>query len=211
MQRFSVLAAISLVAFATATIRPGDPSLDPTRVHAGTDTLAVASIRGEQVGIVGVMFLQTSRAANDAISRKERVVDANGLEMSADSFALDANTFAPIYRVLAGATRVDTSASFHPNSLDIVLAGLPLSDGFSAELALDTETTELPSTAQVRVLRAEDVKLVVGTSCPGWMVEMTIGSKKSLYWIGRDSGALLQFVSPTEGIFVTRTRGCPGS
>ena len=211
MHRFSILAATWLVAFTALILRPGDPSLDSTRVHLGADTLAVAVSRGGQTRLVGAMFLQPSRASDGTIDRKEHLLGGDGLLINADSFALDGRTFAPVYRILAGAVRRDTSKAFHPNSLDIVLAGLPLTDGYSAELALDAEGTELPSVAQVRVIRAEDVRLVIGTHCPAWMVETTIGRERSLYWIGQGSGALLQYFSPSERMMITRTRGCPES
>lgn len=211
MQRPSILAAICLLAFTATTIEPGDPSLDAARVHLGADTLAVAVFREGQAHLVGAMFLQTSRAPDETLFRKERVIGGDGVQMSADSFALDDRTFAPVYRILNGAVRTDTSEAFHPNSLDVVLAGLPLSDGFSAELTLDAEGTDLPRAAQVRVIRAEDVRLVTGAHCSAWMVETAIGEDRSRYWIGRESGALLQYFSPTERMMITRTRGCPQS
>ena len=208
--RFLLLALLPLGFLSTGPILPGDASLDPSLVRTGTDSLVVMVLQDGQLGLVGTMTFDTRTDGGDVLSRKERLVGTGGAEVNVDSFALDARTLAPTYRVVDGQERTTTGGAFHPNSVDIVLAALPLADGYSAELALETGGADLAPTGTVRVRGVEQGALPSGEVCPTWEVEVVTGGRRGLYLIDQESRKLVRYFSPSEGLLINRVRGCGG-
>lgn len=210
--RFLFLAALPLLLTLCDPVTPGDPALDPSLISAGTDSLVVLVKQGDQLGYGGLMILHTWTDEAVAISRTERIVGPDGADVSTDSFALDPHTLAPTYRVVDGTERTDRGEGFHPNSVDVVLAALPLADGYSAELALESDSTGAASVASVRVLGVEDVPLISEVRCPSWKVEVVIDRRLGLYFIDQGSRRLMRYLDPIDGVLLanaSRTCGRP--
>jgi len=171
------------------------------------DSLIVLISQNDQLSPVGIMVF-TTQTGDGTLSRTERLEGLDGSLVNADSFALDARTLAPVYRVVEGQERVTTGEAFHPNSIDVVLAALPLADGYSAELALESEGTDLAPTATVRVRGVEQASLPTGEVCPSWDVEVVIGEERGIYLIDQESRKLVRYLSLSDGLMVNRIRGC---
>lgn len=205
--RLSALVLLPLCLGGAELLVPGAPSLDPSRIREGTDSLVVMVVQGDQISIAGRMVFGTRRVG-DVVGRTERMSGLEGVEASVDSFALDARTLSPTYRVAAGHEIRTPGKAFHPNSVDLVLAALPLAEGYAAELALETEGADLAPTASVSVHGTESIRLPSGETCPSWSVRVTIGDQTGLYLLSMQSHALVRYVSRSDGQLLNRIRGC---
>ena len=191
-------------------VRPGASSLDPARIAAGTDSFLVAVQQNGQLGIVGVLVLSTRKDASGVLTRNERLESLEGQSLQVDSFALDAATLAPIHQETDGGSALVLGTAFHDNSVDVVLAALPLAPGFEAELILEREGGG-EQTATARVTGTESVALVDGQTCPSWRVEVTAEGEAGAYYIGKASHELMRYHSPSAGLLINRARGCKGT
>lgn len=202
------LAVLPLLFWLAEPVTPGDPLLDPSLIHLGTDSLVVLVKQGSQLGYGGLMVLETRGGGDEPITRRETLVGPDRAVSSVDSFSLDARTLALVRTDGDGTGQAE---AFHANSFDLVLAALPLADGFAADVALDSTETEPASVARVRVLGVEDVNLVTRELCPSWKVEVVIGERPGLYMISQETRRLMRFFAPLEGVLITSgRRTCSG-
>lgn len=193
-------------------LRPGTPVLEGARIAAGTDSLALVVVQDGEARMAGFMTLQTTREGANLV-RAERLFGADGSTLHADSFAVDAATLAPRYQVSEGRTRTfDAGAgAFYANSVDLVLGALPLAEGYEAQLVLtaDEGEAEAETVAPLRVTGQETVRALDGGACAAWRVAFEKDGAGSVYWISTQTGRLVQFVSPGDGLAFVRLRGCP--
>ena len=189
-------------------VRPGDSSLDASQIQPRADTLLVSIVDGETVQPVGAVELATGRTDDGRIWRSERMGIFGEEVAVVDSFAIDARTLAPVYRGAGTQLRRDVGDAFHANSIDLILSALPLAEGYAAELALESDALDASSKAHVRVLGQTSVRTLRGARCTAWEVEVNTGDTLGRYWIDALDGTLVQFAAPTEGMRLTRGRGC---
>ena len=192
------LALLLALAASAALVRPGDPSLDGARVAVGTDSLAVVDISSGARLTDGLVVLETRREG-DVLLRAERFAVPGAPAVAADSFALDAATLAP---------RGGGPDAFHPNSVDVVLAALPLADGYAARLAVHAEPGPGTEEVTIKAVRADTVRTLDGGACAAWRVDLVEDGAPAVYWIGRDRPVLVRYASPGEGVAFVRLRTC---
>jgi hypothetical protein len=228
----SVLLPVAARAQDTAAVevRPGSTLLDASRITARTDTF---DLRMEGIGPIQLV-ISTAALADTALLRVERM-SFEGREIGADSFAVRTPGLAPLFaesRGMMGSSRLTfppgraegtytppdreertiaetlSEPLFYANSLDLVLASLPLAAGRSFDLATWTPAG-LNGVISVRVPRAEAVQAADGSRCDAWRVETVEETGRSpVYWIERSTGALLGYSTDGLEIRIARHAAC---
>ncbi len=183
----------------TDFIAPGDPRLQASRISTGSDTLAVLVTGQGDPQLAGMLALRTLVTTGEApsIVRTESALMPDGSWDAVDTFTLDATTLAP-----PGAD------VFYGNSMDLLLASLPLERGFEARVMLSSpDGASLP--ADVRVTAREDIRVARSpVECAAWRVDVAHDGKETTYWIARESRVLARFVSLSENLLVARIAAC---
>ena len=215
---------------ARVEVRPGSPLLDGSRIITRTDTFEV---RVEGVDPVRLV-VRTAALGDTALLRVERM-SSGDTELGADSFVVRRATLAPLYGasrdvmassrltyppgrvegVYAPADGEERTVSerlsapvFYSNSVDLVLASLPLEAGRSFDLATWTPAG-LDGFISARVIGAEMVPTVQGARCTAWRVETeNEDGAASVYWIEESTRSLLAFSAGWMQIRVLRHSAC---
>jgi hypothetical protein len=205
-------ALLILVAASLAdALRPGTARVDASQLALGTDSLAVVVMNGSQARYTGLLTLRTTRLnqfGQRMILRSKTITGLDDRIISRDSFAVSAPTFEPLFRITEeGERRMFDGNAFYANSLDLLLAALPLEEEYTVQLALDTLGTTA-RVADVEVTGQEMVQTAAGETCEAWRVEVTRGQVQDLYWIGTTPRRLLQYASPADGVVISQLRGC---
>jgi hypothetical protein len=215
---------------------PGDAALRPSRVRVGADTFRISFANDSRDVPAGSLVLATTRRQEDGVALLVRVETTRyGMRPSTvDSFAVSAETLAPRWAAGVGGdaaqslrwdgmrvrgsvrldgqkVQVDTrteSGVFHDNATDLLLASLPLAEGWRGTWPVFDRGEALDAWVQAVVTTAEAVTLTDGTSAYAWRVEVREDdTDPSTYWIARDDGRLLRFASaPMQGMRVVITR-----
>jgi hypothetical protein len=230
-----IIYAIALAALAGAPaaaqrpeVGPGSAEIrtDSLRDHA--DTLDLMIARGDEAVLMGTAVLRTTLTDAATLLRVERVT-VQGVVMGVDSFTLDRRTLAPVAvhteernlkRTLrfeggrvrgsgdgAPADTVLAAPAFYGNSMDLVLAALPLRAGYETGVRFFDYGKEGAATARVRVAGTEDVATRDGGRCTAWRVEVEGGSHTGTYWIGAGSRSLVRY-DGGSGLRILRRSGC---
>jgi hypothetical protein len=227
----SVLLPVATRAQDTAgvEVRPGSTLLDASRIAARTDTFAMRM----EFGPIQLV-IRTAPLGDTALLRVERM-SFEGREIGADSFAVRRSGLAPLFaesRGIMGTSRLTfppgraegtytppdreeriiaetlSEPLFYANSMDLVLASLPLAAGRSFDLATWTPGG-LNGVISVRVPRAEEVQIADGSRCDAWRVETVEETGRSpVYWIERSTGALLGYSADDTEIRIARLAAC---
>jgi hypothetical protein len=211
-------------------IGPGSPGLRPDAVRERTDTLDMLAPQGGTARAVAMVVLRTSAGERPGVLlRVERVTGADGEIFARDSFVVERATLAPV--AAHGWDGTDTRAlrweegrmrgldadetidrpigapSFYANSVDMVLAALPLAEGFEALVRFSGgEAADGP--VPVHVSAREEVATADGGRCPAWRVEVGGSGHSGSYWIGADDRALVRFDAEGGRIRIVRRNGC---
>lgn len=215
---------------AAVEVRPGSPLLAASRLAARTDTFELRPNGTDAIQLV----ITTAALGDSALLRVERL-SYEGNELGVDSFAVRIRGLAPLFAVNRsaaavarmtfppgraeggftprdGAERAISEALsepvFYANSVDLVLASLPLAAGRSFDLA-----TWSPSGHAVmltaRVARAETMEAVDGARCQAWRVEaVDEDGTESVYWIEQGSGSLLGYSTDGMELTIVRHAAC---
>ncbi|HEX8675128.1 MAG TPA: hypothetical protein VF710_24725 [Longimicrobium sp.] len=210
-------------------VRPGSPLLDASRIAARTDTFAIRVEGADPIQLV----IRTAALGDTALLRVERM-SLKGRELSFDSFTVRIRGLAPLFaesrgevaarltfppgRVEGSYTAADgaerkvsealSAPAFHANSIDLVLASLPLAPGRSFDLATWTPAG-LDGVISVRVARAETVQAGDGARCEAWRVEtVDENGTESVYWVEQSTGSLLGYASNSMEIRIVRHASC---
>ncbi|HLL84127.1 MAG TPA: hypothetical protein VK420_15800, partial [Longimicrobium sp.] len=115
-------------------------------------------------------------------------------------------------RVRGRAARGDTidvaagEPAFYSNSVDMVLAALPLAEGYEAGIRLSGGDAH-DGVAPVRVTGQEEVATGDAGRCRAWRVEVGGDGPAGTYWIGADDRALVRFDGGGGGRILRRA-GC---
>jgi hypothetical protein len=215
---------------AAVEVRPGSPLLDASRIAARTDTFQLRLEGGDPIQLV----IRTAPLGDTAILRVERM-SFDAREVGADSFAVRRAGLAPLFvesRGLMGNSRLafppgraegtytppdreerTISESlgeplFYANSIDLVLASLPLAAGRAFDLAT-WSPAGLNGVISARVARAETVQAGDGARCDAWRVETVDESGgRPVYWIEQSTGSLLGYSSQGMDIRIVRHAAC---
>ncbi len=229
---FAVSALLPVAARAqdAVEVRPGSSLLNASRIVARTDTFELRVEGGSPIQLV----LRTAALGDTALLRVERM-SFEGREIAVDSFAVRTRGLAPLFvesRGTSGGSRLTfppgrvegtytppdgeqrtiaetlSEPRFYANSLDLLLASLPLEAGRSFDLAT-WSPAGLDGVITVRVPRAETVQAVDGARCDAWRVEtMDESGRTPVYWIERNTGALLGFSDAGMEIRIIRHGTC---
>jgi len=205
-------------------LRPGDSALDSTPIRSGTDSLAVYVVEGEDVIPVGRLILETT-VEGDRIRRVEEFIGRLGEVVWRDTFELEDGTLRPINASSTGlreetitfeeqSVRMEAGGGmreaplggpvFFANSMDVILASLPLEEGFSATIiALDPESLE-EREMPVRVTRAVAVRQAEGAARETWEVHLDLGGAVDVYHIDQTTGELIRFESALDSVVMLR-------
>lgn len=234
----ATLAASALLPFAARAqdttaveVRPGNPLLNTSRIAARTDTFELRVEDQEPIELV----IRTTAVGDTALLRVERM-NVDGTELNVDSFAVRRSTLAPLFAETRGALassrltfpagRVEgtvtprddaertvseslTAPTFYSNSVDMVLAALPLEAGRSFSLGMWAPSTSADD-LQARVVRAETAFTADGGRCDAWRVESTDAEgQTSVYWLERGTHSLLAYSARGMEIRIAHHPGCP--
>ncbi|HEX8452296.1 MAG TPA: hypothetical protein VF647_09385 [Longimicrobium sp.] len=211
-------------------VRPGSPLLDASRIAARTDTFTMKVDGADPIELV----IRTAALGDTALLRVERM-SFGAREISVDSFAVRRPGLAPLFvesRGLNGISRlafppgrakgthtppereertIDETLSeplFYGNSIDLVLASLPLEAGRSYDLATWTPAG-VDGVISVRVARAESVQAGDGARCQAWRLEtVDENGTESVYWIEQSTRSLLGYSSNSMEIRIVRHASC---
>lgn len=212
-------------------VRPGSTILDPSRIAPRTDTFTVELEGVDEIQLV----IRTATLGDTALLRVERL-SFETRELDTDSFAVRRPTLAPLFiqsrgvssssRVVfppgraegtfapsdgAGQTISETldAPLFYSNSIDLVLASLPLEAGRSFTLHM-WSPRDLNDDVQARVVSRETVTMADGGRCGAWRVETTDGSGgASVYWFEERTHALLRYSTGGMQIRIVHHAACP--
>lgn len=215
---------------AAVEVRPRSPLLDASRIAVRTDTFELRPNGTDPIQLV----ITTSALGDTALLRVERM-SYEGNELGVDSFAVRIRGLAPLYAhnrsVMAvarmafppgraegsftpreGAERAISEALsepvFYANSIDLVLASLPLAAGRSFDLATWSPAGRA-GVLTVRVARAETIEAGDGARCDAWRVEaVDEDGTESVYWIERGSGELLGYSTDDVELTIARHAAC---
>lgn len=231
----ALLLACAPAAAQDAVHHPATAGMAGERITARTETLEFASAADRGWETLGDMTLRTVLATVDgreAVVRTE-TTRIDGEVVQVDSFALDRRTLAAIVlrsdgveasqSLHFGATEVlvvddgDWGADsaryqvpgpvFLANSTDLLLAALPLAEGFTTRLAVYDPEVGLDTMA-VRVEAAEELALPSGARAAVWRVWTSSNLTAGWYWMDRESRTLVQYQT---GSGTTRLiRAAPG-
>ena len=198
-------------------IGPGSPELSPGAVRERTDTLDMLAVQGGATPVAATLVLRISAGEKPGtLTRVERITGEGGALFYLDSSTVERATLAPLAahtrdrfgtRTLSwetgwvrGRDPVGDSIAeplgapaFYGNSADLVLAALPLADGYEATVRFSGgEAGNGP--IRVRVSAREEVATMDGGRCRAWRVEVAGSGRSGSYWIG-DDRALVRFDS----------------
>lgn len=205
-------------------------------LREGTDTLFLFTVREEGAAPAALMTLRTVRVADgdgDRWVRTERTFARGGRPIAADSFEVDARTLAPLSAVsetpeartelryepghARGTVRsregvrplyvaLDEPA-FHGASTDMLLAALPLREGFAARLPVLDPTAEEAHAVTARVEGRERVRTVSGGEVDAWRVAVEEGERETTYWIADEPRTLVAYRAVADGVRLELVRG----
>ena len=212
-------------------VRPGSSLLNTSRIAPRTDTF---ELRVEDQDPIE-MVVRTTPLGDTALLRVERM-SVDGREINVDSFAVRRSTLAPLFAETRGALasshltfppgRVEGTVTprddaertvseplgapaFYSNSVDMVLAALPLEAGRSFSLGMWAPSTSADD-LQARVVRAETAPTADGGRCDAWRVESTDAEGgSSVYWLERGTHSLLAYSARGMQIRVAHHPACP--
>ena len=207
MRVFLPLVLVLCAWVATDAIVPGDEVLDSSRISVATDTLALVFPNDGAPVVGGLVVLETERQG-DAFVRIERMLGAELQTVHTDSFVVDARTLAPIAQRETGEGVEDDSeqrfdgSAFYANQTDLVLAALPLVEGYAARVLFDD------GERQVEVGALESVGVADGANCPAYPVRVSGGYGTGLYHVAADSRALVRFAPESGSFVIARLRAC---
>ncbi|HEY0152406.1 MAG TPA: hypothetical protein VGB92_10430 [Longimicrobium sp.] len=215
---------------AAVEVRPGSPLLDASRITARADTFVLQADGADPIQLV----ITTAALGDTALLRVERM-SFEGNELGVDSFAVRIRGLAPLFAVNRSAEAVArltfppgraegsytpaggdkrtisealSGPAFYANSIDLVLASLPLAAGRSFDLQTWTPGGRA-GVVSARVARAETAQAGDGARCEAWRVEtVDENGTESVYWVERSTGALLAFSSGGMEIRITRHAAC---
>lgn len=215
---------------------PGDAALRTARVRVGVDTFRLSFANDSRDVPAGTVVLATTRRQEDGVTVLVRVetIRYGTRPSTVDSSAVSAETLAPRWALgfggdatqslrwdgtrVRGSIRsggrkvpVDTrteTAVFHDNLTDLLLASLPLAEGWRGTWPVFDRAESLVVWVHAAVAGTEAVTLSGGASVDAWRVEVRHGREEATtYWIARDDGRLLRLASPPmEGMRVVITR-----
>lgn len=215
---------------AAVEVRAGSPLLDASRVAARTDTFAVALGHGGVVQLV----LHTAALGDTAFLRVERT-SFEDHDLDVDSFAVRTSTLAPLYVESRGVStsthltfptgRVEGTHTLkngeeqtiaqpldapvlYSNSVDLVLASLPLEAGRSFRLVM-WSLRDPAEALDARVVRQETVPTVDGGQCDAWRVEVAQEDGTRVYWLEKRTHAFLGYSSEVMQIRIVHHGACP--
>jgi hypothetical protein len=228
------------VSTANAIVLPGSARLSPEHIRIGLDTFAVVAEREGQAQVVAILMLRTDSMLVEGrrlLLRTEVMEGGGGMVIHTDTFSLGLTDLIPVRqrswdgqtrqsldfsrsdvhgkRTRAGLDSIVTFATpepaFYANSIDLVLAALPLTKGFSARLPLADASGV--KTAQVVVEDREEVSAADGTTCEAWRIRIRGSGNQGTYWLGVADGRILIFDGGEGMLKIVRVRGClaPGA
>ena len=216
---------------AAREIGPGSAEIRAEQVRERADTLDLLVPQGGGAQAAGMVVLQTTLGeAQGVLVRVERITDGDGNLMALDSFTVDRATLAPLTVLARGGTgmrklrweagrvrghdadggTIDVAAdepAFYSNSVDMVLAALPLAEGYEAAIRF-SGGDEQNGSSPVRVTGQEDVTTGDGGRCRAWRVEVGGSGHAGTYWIGAGDRALVRFDGGSGGVRILRRNGC---
>jgi hypothetical protein len=231
---FLSLLAAPVRAQGPVQVHAGDAIVNAARVAARTDTFAITTDRTAAVLIIRTAMAGTEAAP--ALLRVERIMTVRGVEVSVDSFAARRPMLQPVFDVsthpnrtrmlffsATGVTgkverdgvRTPVNATLDPpafygNTVDVLLASLPLEQGREFDVAMwDADTGRWQLRLHPAV--AATVRTVDGATCDAWRVDADEHEGTSTYWVERSTGALLAYRSGGLEIRIAHHAGCPGS
>lgn len=232
----AVLLAGAPAAAQDAVLRPGSSAVSGERIGEGAQTLDFLLGRDGEWERAGEMTVRTVLATVDG---REAIVrtEATWLDdevAQVDSFALDRRTLAPIMvrsdgvaasrwlrfgdagvRVVEdGDWGADISDElpgpvFYAGSIDLLLAALPLGDGYVARLAVYDPDLGM-DTITFRVEAQERLPLAGGASVPAWRVWVSGDASGGWYWMDRESRTLVQYQTGSGTMRLVRGGRGPG-
>jgi hypothetical protein len=218
----------------SVVIAPGADALAPQRIAMGKDTFQLTALQEGRTFRIGHLILDTESAVVSgvaAIRRTEEMVGINGSVLNTDTFAVARAGLTPLRQRSAvghvrrwmdfdkdsvrGADGDSVIAyamdppSFYGNSIDLVLAALPLAAGYTAKLPLASE--DGISMAIVTVRGRESIGTDDGGQCEAWTVEVRGGEHSGLYFIGIAERRMIGFDGGAGMLKIVRLRGCAAS
>lgn len=232
-RKLVLLAAVLACAPAAAqdaVLHPGSAPVVGERIGARIETFDyLVSEDGEYVRLGEI----TTRTAIASVEGREAVVRTEtttfGDEVAqVDSFVLDRRTLAAIVvrsdgvaasrwlrfgdagvRVVEdGDGGADMSEElpgpvFYVGATDLLLAALPLADGYAATLAVYDPEVGM-DTIGVRVEAEERLPLSGGASVPVWRVRVSGDASGGWYWMDRESRTLVQYETGSGTVRLVR-------
>jgi len=212
-----ILAVLAFIS--DGPIRPGSKSLNTNQIPLGIDSLYILIPKNGQFYIGGNMTLQTGLSdfkGKKVLNRVERTVAADGTLFSVDSFMVAQHSLLPLYQRLQdpqGKHKLNfdrmAKSAFYDNSLDIILASLPLRPRYKAHLALTGEKGD--QIADIQVVGKTAIKTADGKECNSWKVQVDSGENSGTYWVADQSRVLVRFEPAAQNMIIARIRGCPVS
>lgn len=215
------LIALLCVAVAALTfsdpIRPGDPALNAERIAVGEDTLLYLFPHEDGLYVGALLRLQTyAQSAGDssALVRVERTLGPDDEPLHVDSFAVTRTSLAPLHQSTItpdGSSHIATfdGHAFYSNAMDMILAALPLREGYVANLILTTGQPSGEQIAYVEVHERAPVATATGSECLAWRIQVTTEGGSGTYWINDDPRLLVRYVPLDESMVIARKDGCP--
>lgn len=215
-----LLACAPAVAAQPDLLRPGSAEVAGDSVAERTATFDISTFEDEGWTVVGQITLRTQRAAvegRSAVVRTETTM-FDGEVAQVDSFVLDRRTLAPVVirsdgvessrSVQFGEGRVrtiddgdwgaDTADADLPEPVfaagltDLMLAALPLAEGYAARLAVyDPDSGE--GVVWATVEGAEELALPGGSRAAVWRVRVADDATGGTYWLDRESRTLVRY------------------
>jgi hypothetical protein len=230
-QLAAVLLACAPAAAQDAVLHPGSAPVAAERIGRRVETFDyLVSEDGEWMRI-GEMTLRTALATvegREAVVRTETTWLEDKVAQ-VDSFALDRRTLAAIVlrsdgveasrwlrfgdagvRVVDdgdwGADTADLELPgpvFYAGSTDLLLAALPLGDGYAARLVVYDPDLGL-DTIRIRVEAEERVPRAGGAGTPVWRVWVSGDATGGWYWMDRESRTLVQYQTGSGTVRIIR-------
>lgn len=216
----AVLLACAPAAAQHAVLRPGSAEVAAGSIPAGTEMFEVSALTRGTWTPVAQMTLRTTRVTldgRDAVVRTEQTWIHDELAQ-VDSFVLDPRTLAPV-RVRSAGMESGRSMDFRDGGVrtiedgdwgadtaevdlpepvfaagltDLMLAALPLAEGYSARLAV-WDMEEGAAVVWATVEGAEELAVPSGARVPVWRVRVADDATGGTYWLDRESRALVQY------------------
>lgn len=215
---------------AARQVGPGSAEVQAAQVRERVDTLDLLMVQGGGAQPTGMVVLRTAPAeAQGVLLRVERVTDGDGNLVVLDSFTVDRATLAPRTVLARGGTgtrtlrweagrvrgrgaegdSIDVAAgepAFYANSVDMVLAALPLAEGYEASVRFSGGDVQNGWTP-VRVEGSQEVATGDGGRCRAWRVEVGGSGHSGSYWIAADDRGLVRY-DGGGGVRILRRSGC---